>query len=300
MLDLLKAYRFAYLIRHTEEQIAAHYPEGKMKTPCHLSIGQETAAVGVCMALTSEDRIYSAHRSHAHYLAKGGNLNAMIAEIYGKATGCAGGVGGSMHLVDEAVHMMGTSAIVGSSISVAVGSALAAKLSGASWRTVVFFGDSGPETGQFYEALNFAALHSLPILFVCENNGYATQTPLAARQPVRDMGMVALSMGLQGTAKTNDDVEHVYESAMPLLAKLPAYMEIATYRYREHVGPNYDYDLGYRTKAEVDDAMALDPVKRLAGNLPITARAMLGDTIREQVAAAFQFAEQSAWPKVTA
>ena len=149
-LDLLEAYRRMYLIRHVEEEIVRHYPEGKMRTPVHLSIGQESAAVGVMMALQPDDHVYSTHRCHAHYLAKGGDLDAMIAEFYGKATGCAGGWGGSMHLIDEKVGFMGTSAIVGSSIALAVGSALAFKLSGSGQVAVAFFGDAALETGVLY------------------------------------------------------------------------------------------------------------------------------------------------------
>ena len=182
--DYFEAYRLMYLIRCTEETIIERYHRDQlMRCPTHLSIGQESATVGAMMALNLNDHVYSCHRSHAHYLAKGGDLNAMISELHGKATGCAGGWGGSMHLCDESVGFMGATPVVGDGISMAVGSALAFKLDGSSNVAVTYFGDSAVETGQFWEAANFSALHKLPVLFICENNGYATATPISERQP---------------------------------------------------------------------------------------------------------------------
>ena len=182
--DYQKAYQLMHLIRCTEEEIAEQYQKfEKMRCPTHLSIGQESAAVGVMMALEKDDHVYSTHRSHAHYLAKGGDIDAMIAELHGKATGCTGGWGGSMHLVDESVGFMGAMPIVGDYVSLAIGSAMAFKLDGSGRMAVAFFGDSTVETGQFWEAVNFAALHRLPVMFICENNQYATATHISQRQP---------------------------------------------------------------------------------------------------------------------
>ena len=170
-------------LRVVEESIVALYPEQEMRCPTHFSIGQEAVAVGVCAHLRREDQAISAHRSHAHYLAKGGDLRRMFAELYGKVTGCARGKGGSMHLVDLQVGFLGCVPIVGSTIPIGVGAAFGAQLRGEDRITAVFFGDGAAETGVFHESLNFACLHALPVLFVCENNLYSVNTPLAPRQP---------------------------------------------------------------------------------------------------------------------
>jgi len=163
----LKLYREMLRIRIVEETISKKYPEGKMRCPVHLSIGQEAPPVGICANLTASDQIVSAHRSHAHYLAKGGGLKPMLAELYGKKTGCAKGVGGSMHLIAPEMGMVAAVPIVGSSVPIAVGLAWGNKLSKNGKVVAVFFGDGAIEEGSFHESLNFAALHSLPILFVC-------------------------------------------------------------------------------------------------------------------------------------
>ena len=170
-------------IRQIEEAIADHYSEQEMRCPVHLSIGQEGAAVGVCAALRSSDMAMSGHRSHAHYLAKGGNLLAMIAEIYGRQTGCSGGRGGSMHLVDLAAGFMGAVPIVGSTIPIATGLAFAERQKGGSRLTVAFLGEAATEEGVFHESANFASLHQLPIVYVCENNLYSVYSPMQVRQP---------------------------------------------------------------------------------------------------------------------
>jgi len=299
-LDLLESYSKMNLIRQTEEMIADEYLKGKMRCPTHLSIGQESVAVGVCNSLSDDDWIFSNHRCHAHYLAKGGNLDAMIAELYGKSTGCAGGIGGSMHLVDESVGMMGTSAIVGSIISVAVGAAMAFKLQKRDSSVTVFFGDSGPETGQLYEAINFSVVHRLPIMFVCEDNGYSTQTPMRMRQPDRVFADVADAMGLYAR-DCDDGISSVEESAKICLMNLPSLLYVDTYRYREHVGPNYDYELGYRPREEVDYAEDLDPISMLRKTLIDEGLKSELEVLEfynnQRVVRAFEFAENSPWPK---
>ncbi|MBI4218696.1 MAG: thiamine pyrophosphate-dependent dehydrogenase E1 component subunit alpha [Chloroflexi bacterium] len=303
-MDLLETYRLLYLVRHVEEEIAARYhKEERMRCPTHLSIGQESAAVGVMMALKPEDRVYSTHRCHAHYLAKGGDVDAMIAELYGKDTGCAGGWGGSMHLVDESVNFMGTSAIVGSSVGIAIGSAMAAKMERSDRASVAFGGDAVPETGIFWESVSFAALMRLPILFVCENNLYATSTSLNARQPTSPVTARVAGFGLPTFHCDDTDVIDVYEKAAQARAQLPAFMEIATYRYLEHVGPNPDWDQGYRTRREVEERMASDPVKLFRSKLVAKGYAgkiaVMEATIVAQTAAAFERAEAAPWPDVS-
>ena len=166
-------YRAMLRIRRVEEAIAERYAAQEMRCPVHLSIGQEAVAAGVCAALMQQDGVFSNHRAHAHYLAKGGDLTAMLAEIYGKAEGCCKGIGGSMHMIDLSAGFMGAVPIVGATVPLAVGAAWAARLRGEDRVIAVFFGDGTFEEGAVYESINFAVLHSLPVLFVCENNLYA-------------------------------------------------------------------------------------------------------------------------------
>src|SRR5574337_1097109 len=174
----LRLLREMMRIRRVAETLADLYKEQEMRTPTHFSIGQEAVAVGVCAVLERDDVVYSGHRCHAHYLAKGGDLAAMVAEIYGRETGCAKGRGGSVHLNDPSVEMVASSAILGQTMAVAVGSALAFKMDGVPRVAVTFFGDGAIEEGIFHESMNFAVVKRLPVLFVCENNGYSTHTPL--------------------------------------------------------------------------------------------------------------------------
>src|SRR4029450_5645088 len=179
----LALYRSMLKIRRVEERIQALYSQGDMRCPTHFSIGQEAVAAGVCRHLRREDHVISAHRSHAHYIGKGGSLRAMFAELYGKVDGCASGKGGSMHLIDLSVNFLGCVPIVGSTIPIGVGASFGAMLQDRSAVTVIFFGDAATETGVFHESVNFAAVHQLPVLFVCENNLYSVNTPLETRQP---------------------------------------------------------------------------------------------------------------------
>ena len=191
-------FRQMYRIRAVEEAIARYYPEGKMRCPVHLSIGQESIPAIFSQIIRPTDFAVSTHRGHAHYLAKGGNLNAMIAEIYGKATGCSKGKGGSMHLIDLSVNFMGTSAIVGNSIPVGVGLALSAQLKKTDQISCVFLGDGAIEEGVFYESVNFAAVRKLPVIFICENNLYSVYSPLSVRQPKgRVIAKMVEAMGLE-------------------------------------------------------------------------------------------------------
>ena len=298
--DPLYAYEPMFLIRRTEQEIASRYHNKKMRCPTHLSIGQEAAATGVILALQPSDHVYSTHRSHAHYIAKGGDLDSLIAELYGKATGCAGGWGGSMHLVDESVGFMGTSAIVGSSIAIAIGTAMGFKRDSSGRAAVAFFGDAAVETGVFWESVNFAALHHLPILWVCENNGYSTATPIRARQP--DTPLTSRVSGFGVSASRADDVciEDLYAKAMLARGQLPAFLEVSSYRYLEHVGPNPDWDMGYRTKEEVERHMATDPVKALRQRLmdqDLGSRVeAIEQLVEDRVLSAFAKAETAPWP----
>lgn len=298
-------------IRKAEEAIVALYPEQEIRCPTHLSIGQEAVAVGVCQALTLRDVVLSGHRCHAHYLAKGGSLKGMFAELYGRATGCCGGKGGSMHLASPETGMLGASAIVGGTVPIAAGRALAAVLRGTDEVAVAFFGDAAVEQGVTHESLNFAALRRLPMLFVCENNLYATNSPLSARQVSPDIAPRAAAYSMPGVMVDGNDVVEVYLAAKAAVERArrgegPTLIEAKTYRWREHVGPNYDIDLGYRTQAELDAWMARDPLavhaRRLdaPGILTPAERKAMDAQVEEEVAAAVQFAEASPFPEPAA
>lgn len=295
-------------IRCVEETIAARYPEGKMRCPTHLSIGQEGVAAAIGIALRKDDLAVSGHRAHAHYLAKGGNLRAMIAEIYGKVTGCARGKGGSMHLIDESVGFMGSTAIVGGTVPVGVGLGYGLKVKGGDQVSCVFLGDAVAETGVFLESLNFAALKRLPVLFVCENNMYSVYSPLSVRQPAgRKISDIAAAIGVPAVRGDGNDAEGVHESAVVVLRAIregsgPRFMELETYRWREHCGPNYDNDIGYRSEAEFLQWKVRDPIENLQSKLlaqGALSDADLGkmqDDIKREIADAFDFAESSPFP----
>ena len=243
-------------IRLIEESIAEKYSEQKMRCPTHLSIGQEAISVGVCGNLSNEDFLMSTHRAHAHYLAKGGNLKAMLAEIYGKKTGCSGGMGGSMHLIDKSVGFMGSTAIVANTIPVAVGLGMSLKIKQQENISCVFFGDGAVEEGAFYESINFALVHRLPVLFICENNLYSVYSGLDVRQPKnRKIYDMAKGIGISSDSGDGNKLEEVYEMTRQAKTKIlsnegPQLLEFSTYRWREHCGPNYDNDIGYRDEEE--------------------------------------------------
>jgi TPP-dependent pyruvate/acetoin dehydrogenase alpha subunit len=295
-------YRSLYRIRRAEEEIARVYPSDKIKSPVHLAIGQEGVAVGVCEALRPEDVVFGSYRSHAYYLAKGGDLNAMMAELYGKLTGCAKGKGGSMHIVDVAHGVMGASAVVGTPLPNAVGYAYALKVQRRPGIVVCFFGDGATEEGVYHESLNFAALKAVPIIFICENNGYAIHTHVASRQKAFDrLTERARGYGLPAEC-LEDDVFKIYERVNTAAEALragqpgPFFFECQTYRWKEHVGPNEDYQLGYRTRAEAEPWMTNDSVQRVAALLEPAERQRIEAEVEAEIQAAFDFAETSPFP----
>ncbi|MBM3252759.1 MAG: thiamine pyrophosphate-dependent dehydrogenase E1 component subunit alpha [Candidatus Omnitrophica bacterium] len=259
-------------IRRFEEKIIALYPEQQMKTPVHLYLGQEAIACGVCLNLKKEDYIFSTHRNHGHCIAKGMPLKTIMAELYGKKTGCSKGKGGSMHLVDPDRGILGTSSIVGGSIPVALGAALTSKMKRNRRVSVVFFGDGAVDTGTFHECLNFASLKRLPVIFACENNFYATNSPLLARQPADNIFKRAKPYLIESLRVDGNDIIKVYESAGEAIKKAkngygPTLIEYRTYRFRQHVGPDCDYETGCRPKEELDRWMRNCPIKRFKGFL---------------------------------
>jgi TPP-dependent pyruvate/acetoin dehydrogenase alpha subunit len=304
----LALYRSMLRIRRVEERIQALYPEGDMRCPTHFSIGQEAVAAGVCRNLRLEDYVISAHRSHAHYLAKGGNLRAMFAELYGKIDGCASGKGGSMHLIDRSVNFLGCVPIVGSTIPIGVGAAFGAMLQGRIAPTAVFFGDAATETGVFHESVNFAAVHRLPVLFVCENNLYSVNTPLEPRQPGnRTIVDLARGHGIMSSRHDGQLVETVDAITVDTMARIrdgggPALLEFITYRWLEHCGPLGDVHLGYRTQAELDSWQARCPLRlhrRLlqeAGLIDDATHAAFDAAVAAEIDDAVAFARASPFP----
>jgi len=254
------------LIRRIEEALVTEYPKQEMRCPVHFSIGQEAIAVGVSANLTRDDWIVSNHRSHAHYIAKGGDLKSFIAELYGKESGCCLGRGGSMHLTDLKAGFLAGIPIVGSSMPIAAGVAMSQNWGKLKSLTVAYIGDAAAESGSFHETLNFASLHNLPLLTICENNEYSIFTPLSQRQPMnRTITDLASSHGIK-TYRGNGDsilevVEVTKEARNYILTKTkPAFIEFSTYRLLEHCGPNFDDDLNYRDPSDVENFTNRDPI----------------------------------------
>ena len=295
-------------IRLAEETIVARYPEQEMRCPTHLSIGQEAVAAGVCQALELRDSVFSGHRCHAHYLAKGGSFEGMFAELYGKAAGCCGGKGGSMHLASPETGMLGSSAIVAGTVPVAVGRALASTLAQRDEVSVTFFGDAAVEQGVTHESLAFAALRKLPVIFVCENNGYATASPLSKRQVNPDIWRRAEAHAVPGVGVDGNDVVAVYRAAQTAVERArrgdgPTFIEAKTYRWLGHVGPGDDLAMGYRTREEMDAWRAKDPIATYAARLEALGvltgaqRRALERSVQDEIDRAVEFAKASPFPE---
>jgi pyruvate dehydrogenase E1 component alpha subunit len=305
----LALYRSMLKIRRVEERIQALYPQGDMRCPTHFSIGQEAVAAGVCRNLRLEDYVISGHRSHAQYIGKGGSLRAMFAELYGKVDGCASGRGGSMHLIDLSVNFLGCVPIVGSTIPIGVGASFGAMLQDQTALTVIFFGDAATETGVFHESVNFAAMHRLPVLFVCENNLYSVNTPLEARQPTnRTIAELARGHGIRSSQHDGQQVETVDAVTGDTIAKIrekggPALLEFITYRWLEHCGPLGDLHLGYRTQEEFDSWVARCPIRlhrnllEQDGAMDEASHAIMEAEITAEIDDAIAFAQNSPFPE---
>jgi TPP-dependent pyruvate/acetoin dehydrogenase alpha subunit len=301
--DWLSLYRSMYRIRATEERIAEIYPSDKIKSPIHLSIGQEAVAVGVCDALTERDIVFGTYRGHAMYLAKGGDIDAMMAELYGKVTGNGRGKSGSMHLIDTNAGVMGTSAIVGSHISNAVGFALAEQIKGGDRVTVVFFGDGASDQGTFHESLNFAALKSLPILFICENNAYAIFSESAARMAGTRRYEKARGYGIEADCVDSGDVAEILEATKAAVSSIragggPRFLECMTWRVKEHVGPNEDDNLDYRPPEDLKAWAERDAVLTTTRYLTTEQKATIEAEVDAEIERALAFAESSPFPAV--
>ncbi len=296
-----RLYASIALIRRIEEVIAAIYPTDKIKSPVHLAIGQEYISAAVIDHLGPSDYVAGTYRGHGVYLAKGGDVNALMAELYGKATGCAKGRAGSMHLVETSKNVIGMSAVVGTGIPVAVGHALALKQQQRSDVVVVFMGDGATEEGCFSESINFAALHKLPILFVCENNRLAIHEPLEKRWAADTLTERVATYGIPSRRFTTPDVMAIHQHTGALISAIrdgagPAFIECQTHRWVEHVGPNEDYDQGYRSADEGRRWREQDVYLQLGAGLPSSVKADIDQHVEQVVAAAVAFAEQSPFP----
>lgn len=302
---LKSIYEVAFLIRCVESAIAHEYSKGELRCPVHLSVGQELPSAIFSIFQNSGDYAVSTHRAHAHYLAKGGDLNEMIAEIFGRVTGCSKGRGGSMHLSDPRVRFMGSSAIVGNSIPVGVGISYGVKMRRENNIVFIFLGDGATEEGVFYESLNFVAIHKLPVIFVCENNLYSVYSDLSYRQPSnRSLKTLVGAMGLDSYKVSFGESEALFEILWKYTKSetrgTPCFIEVDTYRWLEHCGPNNDDALGYRSKEEIKEYMAFDFLKHIKSRLVeqgfVSEVSKIESEIEDRVIKAFDFARQSPFP----
>src|SRR5918994_3327034 len=302
---LLSLYREMLVIRRTEEQLARAYQQGNIPGACHTYVGQEAVAVGVCARLRANDVIFSTHRGHGHALAKGVPPREVIAELLGRATGCSRGRGGSMHLFAPEVGLMGTTGIVGPNILQATGAGYSFKLLGTDRVSVSFFGDGAVNNGAFHEGVNLAAIWDLPVIFVCENNLYATEVAFQDATRNTDVAERARSYGIPGVAVDGNDVIAVYEVAGEAVRRAraghgPTLLECRTYRTRAHAEGMRD--AGYRTQDEVEDWQSRDPIARHRASLlerSIASESELQDVdeaVGELVAEAMTFAVESPFP----
>lgn len=303
----LGLFRAMLRIRRVSEAIEAEYPENSMPTPVHLSTGQEAVSAGVCEALSPSDMVFATHRCHGPYLAKGGDLNAMMAELFGKSGGSSGGFGGSMHLVDRAAGFMGGSAIVGGNLPIATGAALASRMKGDGRVTAVFFGDGAADQGVLYESVNFAVLKRLPIIFVMENNGFSVCSPVSARQAGPNVFLKGVDKRLLFAACIDgNDAAAVLASAERAVKRAregegPSFMECVTYRIAGHAGPaSWDVE-GYRDPKELLRWKRRCPVQRLKRRLVRQGVeegvfSSMEEEIAAEIGAAFDFARRSPFP----
>ena len=298
-------YKSAFRIREVELEISKRYDEQKMRCPTHLSVGQEAVSAAFSKIALKSDFAVSTHRCHAHYLAKGGSLKKMLAEIYGKKTGCSGGKGGSMHLIDLNCKFMGSSAIVGNSIPIGVGLALSAKIKKTKQISYVFLGDGAIEEGVFYEALNFSIIKKLPVIFICENNLYSVYSPLSVRQPKgRKISNMCRSIGIKSSLCNGNDALKVFKSLQKVTKyvrknKKPFFIEFDTYRWLEHCGPNLDNNIGYRSQKEFLLWKKKDPLLILKNKFTkskIKRINLIEKKIKKEIKSAFLFAERSPFP----
>lgn len=286
----------ALFIRKIEEKIVEIYPTDLIQSPLHLSIGQESIATGVCSGLSNDDQLFTTYRSHAYFLAKGGDLNSFIAELMGRKTGCCQGKGGSMHLADSKVNFMGTSAIVASTLPHAVGASYANKILGKKNLVACISGDGAADAGVYHESLNFASLHQLPIIFIVEDNDLAVHSTKKERQSfelqehAKAYNLLTFSLNeTQDPVVVSKFMENVYSKVNT--EKRPAWVSLRAFRYKEHVGVGEDFEMGYRSKFEFDNWSAKDPL------ISTKFEKSFLDELDNIIEKAFQFARNSPFPE---
>ena len=295
------------MIRKFEERVAELVSKNEIICPCHLYIGEEAVATGVCAALRKDDYVFSTHRSHGHYIAKGGDVKALMAELYCRATGCSKGRGGSMHLASPDVGLPGSSAIVAGTIPLAVGAGLAFSLQKRNSVSVAFFGDGAANEGTFYESLNFAALKKLPVIFVCENNLYSTHMPISACLADVNICKKADAFSMPAVRVDGNSIVEIFKVAKRAvedarIGKGPALIECMTYRWRGHVGPSNDLDKGLRSKEELEYWMNRCPIKALEEFLlehdlvSKSEKNKIYENLEEEIEEAIAFAKVSPYP----
>ena len=309
--ELLKnLYRTMVRIRICEESLVEPILTGEIRTPCHLYSGQEAVATGICTALGPDDYVFGNHRSHGHFLAMGGDLKEMVAEIFCRAGGCSRGRGGSMHLIAPEQGMMGSAPIVAGTISLALGAALASLINKDGRVTVSFFGDGATGEGVLYECLNFASLRKLPILFACENNLYATHMPIRECRVENSVYKIAEPFCIESRQVDGNDVLAVYEAGKWAAERCrtgdgPVFLEFLTYRFRGHVGPDDNIQgchTDIRSKEEIESWLLRDPIKNLEDYLILNklieseVLAYIKKEVDEEVAEAHRFARESPFP----
>jgi 2-oxoisovalerate dehydrogenase E1 component len=297
--QLLALYRQMLIIRRTEEQLARAHQQGLVHGACHTYVGEEAIAVGVCANLRVDDAVFSTHRGHGHALAKGVPPRELIAELLGRATGCSHGRGGSMHVFAPEVGMLGTSGIVGPSLLMAAGVGYAFRLARSDRVSVAFFGDGASNNGAFHEGLNLAAIWKLPVLFVCENNQYATEVPFASVAGNPDVAARGAAYGMPAVDLDGNDVEAVYHAARAAVARAragggPTLLACTTYRTRAH--SEGMRDSGYRTREEVEEWRGRDPLKRVRERLAADAVDATEREVQTLVDEALVSAIASPWP----
>jgi pyruvate dehydrogenase E1 component alpha subunit len=297
-------------IRTFEEKLVSLFQANEIVCPIHLYVGQEAIAAGVCAALTDDDYVFSTHRSHGHYIAKGGSLPRLMAEVLCREDGCSHGRGGSMHITDVGRGFIASAAIVAGTIPLAVGAALKAKMMGETRVSVAFFGDGATDEGVFYECVNFAALNKLPVLFACENNLFSTHLPVFMRQSNVALSEKMAGFGLPSRRVDGNDASEVYLAAFQMIQEAregrgPSFLECMTYRWYSHVGAWRDLDVGFRKKAEVESWMRRDPIdaakRYLNANRPESRDGVsrMAAAVAEEVEEALSFARKSSAPSVS-
>ena len=294
-------YYRALRIRMIEDAIAKEYPKEEMRTPTHLYQGQEAIAATFGSLLRKSDQLFAYYRSHGWYLTKGGSLNRMMGELFGKSTGCSKGFGGSMHLIDLEVGFQGTTALVAGAMPHAVGAAFSLKTLGTKDLALSCFGDAATEEGLFQESLMFAALRKLPVIFVCENNGLATNTWIQDRQPPVSIWERAKSFGVAAYHVDGSDAEAIFKAGSEAVERArmgqgPSFIECATYRFLEHCGHNYDVALGIRTMEEIEERKKRDPLKLMDNWASNQETSQWRDQINQEIEMAFAFACSSPFP----